>query len=232
MQALPKSAQSYIALMLVLAVITLGVSVPVALSTPTALATTVALASLIALFDFFPVKYRENHFEITISTAVKLAGIMLFDPRIAVVSACAGTVVAEWRSGRAPIKKAFNVAVMTLTVTVQAALFLVLHDPASINGAMSLQQIELLVVLAFADIAFNTSSVALVIALVSRTPVLDHWEQGWRPLLLHEATMAPLAAFIVILWGVSPWAILFAAIPMVLVRNSYQLVGQLQRQTF
>ncbi len=232
MQALPKSAQSYIALMLLLAVITLGVSAPVVLSSPTALATTAALACLIALFDFFPVKYRENHFEITISTAVKLAGIMLFDPRIAVVSAFAGTFVAEWRSGRARIKKAFNIAIMTLTVTVQAALVVVLQDSVSVNGAMSLHQIEVLVVLAFADIAFNTSAIALVISLVSHTPVLDHWEQGWRPLLLHEATMAPLAAFIVILWGVSPWAILFAAIPMVLVRNSYQLVGQLQRQTF
>jgi len=190
------------------------------------------MALLIALFDLYPVKFRENHFEITMSTAIKLAGIMLFDPRIAVIATFAGTIAAEWRSGRALVKKAFNVAVMTLTVAVQAALYLGLGAPDVVGTVISLHQIEALVVMALADIAFDTTAVAMIIALDSQTPVLDHWESGWRPLLIHDLSMAPLAAFILILWHVSPWAILFATIPLILVRNSYQLVGDLQRQTF
>ncbi|MBI5876942.1 MAG: HD-GYP domain-containing protein [Chloroflexi bacterium] len=232
MQSLPRAAQQYIILTLVLAALVVAASVPALSASASALPSAVALAALIVLFDLFPVKFRESHFEITMSTAIKLAGILLFDPRIAVLGTFVGTILAEWRAKRAPVKKMFNVAVMTVTVAVQAALFMALGASDVAGVVISLHQIVALVLMATVDIAFNTTAVALIIALVSCSPVVDHWVTGWKPLLVHELSMAPLAAFIVILWHISPWAILFASIPLVLVRNSYQLVGDLQRQTF
>jgi putative nucleotidyltransferase with HDIG domain len=43
--------------------------------------------------------------------------------------------------------------------------------------------------------------------------------------------MVPLGAFIAVLWRLSPWAVLFAAIPLLLVRYSYEMVRTLRRQT-
>lgn len=231
MRTLPYAAQLYILIVLALATAMTVVCTPAVFANTFNLALFVVFACLIALFDLYPVVFKESQFETTVSTAIKIAGILLFDPRVVVVATCFGTAISEARIERAPVKKAFNIGQMTLTDGVLAATYLLLHEPVR-SVFFSLHEIAVLAALAFVELGFNNLAVSMIVALTTRTSVITHWLEGSRPIILHNLSMVPLGAFIAILWNASPWAILFAAIPLVLVRNSYQLVGELRRQTF
>ena len=185
---------------------------------------------MIALVDLYPVLIHENRMETTISTAVKISALLLFDPSVVVVGAFLGTAMAELRLKRPYFKKIFNVSEMTLTYTVLIAIYAVVRDAG--QGIVDTpRNIAALGLLAVSDLVFNNLTVSLVVALATRSPLHHLWLESWKPIVWHDLSIVPLGAFIAILWQTSPWAVLFAALPLFLVRHSYHLVGELRRQT-
>lgn len=234
MRELNRPAQIYILLIFGLGLAAVLASLYAIVIEPAASLIVVALTIIIALLDRYPVLLNTNKansgVEITISVAVKMAITLLLPPPIVVLSVFGGTVLGETLLRRPWYKLIFNVGMMTIIWTVVPELYDLVHDPnAPLLG--SAQNLLALVALGVSDVVMNGVLVSLVIALVTRIPVTYAWAQNYKPLVVHDLSMLPIGLFIYILWQYTPWSVLLAALPLFVMRHSYQLVSDLGRQT-
>ncbi|HZQ07846.1 MAG TPA: HD-GYP domain-containing protein [Anaerolineae bacterium] len=234
MNDLPRLARLYIFLICGLGLAAVIASLLALTLGQSAVLTIVALALVIALLDIYPVTLyvyqTSGGVEVTISVAAKMAAILLLPPPIVILSVFAGTLFSELWLKRVWYRLLFNVGMMTVNFAVVAVVYNQLHDPTvSILG--SVQNVVALAAMGASDIVLNSILVALVIALATQSPVHSVWAQNSRPLLLQDLSMLPIAVFLYILWDYTPWAVLLALVPLIVMRRSYQLVADLRRQT-
>jgi putative nucleotidyltransferase with HDIG domain len=71
----------------------------------------------------------------------------------------------------------------------------------------------------------------MVIALATQAPIGYVWRRNFHPNILHDMSMLPIAVFIYILWMYNPWSVALAALPLFVMRHSYQIVYDLGRQS-
>ncbi|TAH50342.1 MAG: HD-GYP domain-containing protein [Chloroflexota bacterium] len=234
MNELPRPAQVYIWLIFGLGLAAAFASLIVLPVEPTTVLIVIALAIIIAALDHYPVtlysSQKNGAVEITISVAVKIAAILLLPPPFVIVAVFGGTVLAELWLRRVWYKVLFNVGMMTVEFTVVAALYNSIHDP-SVPLLGSVQNILALVALGLGDVLLNGFLVSMIIALATQSPIRYVWAQNYKPLILHDLSMLPIGVFIYILWQFSPWSVILAALPLILMRQSYHLVAELRRQT-
>lgn len=234
MNELPRPAQIYIWLVSGLgltAAISSLLVLPVEFTT---LLVILTLAITIAVLDHYPVRLYSNQangvVEITISIAVKIAAVLLLPPPVVVLSVFCGTLLAEVWLRRVWYKLIFNVGMVAAEFAVVSVLYSYLRDP-SVPLLGSPQNIFALVALGISDVVLNGIFVCMVIALATKSPIRYIWEQNYRPLVLYDLSMVPIGVFIYILWIYSPWSIVLAAVPLLVMRHSYKLVNELRRQT-
>src|SRR5438045_8513708 len=103
-----RPAQIYIGALFALAVFSFVFSAIVVVTHAEWIITALILAVLIALLDLFPVRVRDQSIEITVSTAVKIAGLLMFEPSVVIAGVFIGTTLAELRIQRANVKRVFN----------------------------------------------------------------------------------------------------------------------------
>lgn len=234
MNVLPRPALFYIALIFGLALAAVLASVGAIIAQPGYALYVVGIAVVIAALDLYPVsfysKLTNNIIEFTTSVAVKFAAILLLPPPVVVLGMFFGTLLAENWLGRVWYKVMFNVGMMTIQCAVVAVLYRSLYDP-SVPLLGSAQNLFALVMLGVGDFLLNSVLVALVIALATGTAVYGVWLRSNKSLFLHELSMLPIGVFIYILWQYSPWTIILAALPLFVMRHSYQLIADLERQT-
>jgi putative nucleotidyltransferase with HDIG domain len=231
MRALPRPAQFYISALFALAFVSFVLSVPVFAIRLDSLVAVFVLSLLIAVLDLYPVILRGNETETTISTAVKVSGLLMFEPGVVIASVFIGTLLAELRMPRASVKKIFNVSEMTVTYTALAFVYHALQGDST-TVVETPRNLVALGGLAVSDLVINSLVVSLVIALATRSSVLYVWSENSRRIIWHDLSMVPLGAFMTLLWRLAPWSVAFAAVPLVLVRYSQQLVADLHRQTY
>jgi len=119
---------------------------------------------------------------------------------------------------------------MTITYAVMALVYSTIQG--SVHGIIeSPVDLFALGALALTDLTLNPLLVSLVVSLAEDTSLRYIWSENFKPIIWHDLSMFPLGAFIALLWRVSPWAVLFATVPLLLVRYSYELVETLRRQT-
>jgi len=192
------------------------------------------LAITIATLDLFPVSLysvqKNNIVEITISVAVKMAAVLLLPPPVVVLAVFAGTLLAEAWLQRVWYKLIFNTGMLTINSAVAVIVYASLHNP-NVPLLGSAQNLAALIALGLSDVAINSILVSVAIALATRTSVLYVWAQNCRPVILHDLSMLPIGVFIYILWQYNPLSIVLAAIPLFVLRYSYQLVSNLRSQT-
>lgn len=234
MNDLPLAARFYIALIFGLGLGVAFLAVPGVLTHPALIFTTLALMLLNALLDYYPVRLytneAHNSVEITVSIAIKMASILLVPLPVVVLSAFGGTLLAELWLRRVWYRLVFNVGAMTLNCLIIAILYTVIHQPnVPIFG--SPQNLLALAVLGISDIAVNGFLISTVIALATKSPIDYIWRQTFKPAVVHDLTMLPLGVFIYILWQYEPFSVVLAALPLFVMRYSYQLVADLGRQT-
>lgn len=234
MRALPRLAQWYIWLLFGLALGIVALCLPALFTEPTSVLLVLGIGLTIAILDLYPVRLfslqKSNVVEVTISVAVKMAAILLLSPSLAVLSVFVGTLLGEGMVRRVWYKYIFNIGMMTVECAIVAVLYNLLHDPnATLLG--SPQNILALVVLGLSDFAVNSLLVSLVISLATLSPIRYVWVQNYKPLVLHELSMLPIGVFIYILWLYSPWTVILAALPLFVMRHSYELIAELGRQT-
>jgi putative nucleotidyltransferase with HDIG domain len=234
MHILPKPAQYYIIILCALATVAGAGSLLVVATRPEYLLASIVIGCLIAVLDMYPIVGQpivgKHQIETIVSTAVKVAAILLFEPSVGIVATIIGSIISEMRFDRPYYKKLFNISSITLTYTVIPFVYWLIQD--NNTGIVdSPRNFLALGGLAFTDLIINSLTVSMVVALVTKGSLSYIWSQNSKPMILHDLSMVPLGAFIAILWRVSPWAVLFAVVPMALARYSYEMVRTLQRQT-
>ncbi len=230
MPKLSLSTRIYILLLATASVFVLAVSVALFQHDPSQWIVILVFAVGIATFDLIPIKFYGSSMEATISSAVKFACVLLFPPTAVALTIFFGTVMGEFPVKRAWVKKVFNVSQMTLSWTVTALVYWILHDPTA-NFLGSLQNILVISLAGLTDFGVNSLLVSLVVSFANHLPLRYVWSQNFPKAILHELSMVPLGAFLAILWQFNPVSLPLAALPLLVVRHAYLVADQLQRQT-
>ncbi len=231
MKDLPWSARIYIALLTALAASAVFYSVGLLQAAPGDWLIVLLVAVAVGVLDAFPIAVYGERIEITISTAVKFAVVLLYAPPVAILGTALGTALGEVAAKRSmSIKKVFNVAVMIATITVVAAFYALLHDPQS-NLIGSTQSIAAVALAGVAGFAANSMLVSLVISLAAHIPFRYLWWRNAARVVWHDLSMVPLGAFLAVLWQFNPLSVLLAGLPLLVVRHAYKTANDLQQQT-
>jgi putative nucleotidyltransferase with HDIG domain len=230
MRTLSLPARLYVICLSTLAFGAAVASALIVFSRPELLIPAFVLTAVVAAFDSYPVVIHGDQTETTISTAVKVSAILLFSPSVVIMGTFVGTAIAELRLERKPIKKLFNVSAMTTIYAVMALVYGTIQG--SVHGIIETPvDLFALGALALTDLVLNSLIVSLIVSLADHTSLRYVWSENFKPIIWHDFSMVPLGAFIALLWRLSPWAVLFAAVPLLLVRYSYEMVRTLRRQT-
>lgn len=184
----------------------------------------------VALLDAIPIKPYGSSVEMTISNVAKFASVLMFPPAVPVLATFLGTFGGELRSKRRWFKRLFNVSIMTITLAVVVAIYSFLN-PTESNLLSSPQNMIAVVLAGLADFGVNSILVGTVISFADGIPLRYVWLQNYPKVIIYDLTMIPLAVFVAILWGYSPFTIILVILPLMVVRHSYETANHLQRQT-
>lgn len=234
MKDLPRTARLYVLVIFGLGLFAVFISLPLLARELALIPLLILLVVLEGVLDLFPIRLLtsepHNSLEITISVAVRMAAILLVPLPVVIVSSFGGTLLAEVLVRRAAPKLIFNVGAITVNSMVIGAFFHLLYEPAApLLG--SAQNLLALATLGVGDVLVNGLLISMVIALATGSPIAFVWAQNFRPHILHDVTMLPLAVFAYILWQYNPWSVALVALPLLVMHHSYQLVADLSRQT-
>ncbi len=230
MISLPRKARIYIFLLTALMVGAVSLSFLNLGTNLTAWIPVAFVAVGIAVLDAVPIDLYGEQVDITLSNAVKFAAVLLYPPPIVVLGTFVGTLSGEIPAKRAWFKKLFNVSLLTLTWSLVAWAYQVVHQ-SNIDFFGSFQNIFALLVAGAIDFLFNSILVALVITITAKLPFRYVWSRNYREIIWHELSMIPLGAFLAVLWRFNPVSVVLAALPLLVVRHSYQVANDLQGQT-
>jgi putative nucleotidyltransferase with HDIG domain len=187
-------------------------------------------AVAVALLDAFPI-VPLHQVEITISNSAKFAVLLLYPPPVVILGAFLGTALYELRAKRSTwVKKVFNVSEMAVTWLVVAWVYALLHQP-QVDYFGSIQNVIALIGSGLVDFVVNSVMVCLVISFAVNLPFRYIWLRNLRQVIWHELSIIPLGTIIAVLWQFNPVSIVLAALPLEVVRRSYKIVNDLQRQT-
>ena len=230
MGSLPWKARLYIVLLTALAASAVLFSA-LAIGNNLDLWAVVGIAAIaIAILDAFPI-LPLHQVEMTISDSAKFAVMLLYPPPVVILAAFIGTALYELRARRTTwVKKVFNVSEMAVTYLVVAWIYALLHQP-QLDYFSSVQNAIAVVGSGLVDFVVNSVLVCLVISLAANQSFRYIWLRNYRLVMWHELSIIPLGTMIAILWRFNPISIVLAGLPLEVVRRSYKILNQLQRQT-
>jgi putative nucleotidyltransferase with HDIG domain len=230
MKALPRGAQFFIIVVFGLGAVAAFSTLPALASNPPLIVPTILLSVIIAVLDLLPVPFRKNQAEFLLSTAIKLAGVIVMPAPVVLLAVFCGTILSESWLRKAWFRLIFNVGSLTITVLIDILLYSLLHQPG--YGIIdSFQNVGAVLVLGISDITINSLAMSLILALTARMPVRSVWDDTFKPVLWHEMTMLPIGVFIAMLWKVTPWSVVLSIPPLLLARHAYKMVTDLEWQT-
>ncbi|NLG28398.1 MAG: HD-GYP domain-containing protein, partial [Chloroflexi bacterium] len=128
-------------------------------------------------------------------------------------------------------KAMFNTSEMILTTACMAVSYELIYDGMARNPFHSLQNGLALVLLLLVYFVVNMGLVSTMVSLATGIGLRHIVRSNSRDLFWTHLTVVPLGAAMAVLWEYGPWAVLGLVLPVVLVRQSYQFVSQLHRQT-
>jgi len=231
MRSLPRIAQAYILSIVALALVAVGLACFYASWNAPLVAQILLFAFLVALADLYPIVLPfENNAEITVSCAVKTAAAIIYGPSATVLITVLGTLGAEIGLHRDWYKSAFNTAEMTLTFGIAALGYEVLHVGSRMPFE-SLRNAGAVMLIMITYFVINTGLVTTVVALTTGAAYGRLWRVNFRDITWDSLTIIPLGAVMATMWQNQWWSIITLALPLVVVRQSLQYIGDLQRQT-
>ncbi len=187
------------------------------------------VAVAISLLDAFPI-FLALQVETTVSSIIKFAAVLLCPAPVVTLAAFIGTLFAEVRVKRTWFKMSFNVAEMTIAWTMGAWFYDLFHQPG-VDYLASPQNILAPLLAGLVVFVVNSFLLTLVISLASRTPFRFVLFQNIPPVIWQELSILSLGIFLAVLWRYNPLTIVLAVIPLVVVRQSFEMANQLELQT-
>lgn len=231
MSSLPLKARIYIAVVYLACVALVANAFKSASLSPLLLAYMAFFVAGICIADLYPIVLPfEGNAEITVSCALKAAVAILYGPHITVFVTLVGTLLAELLLRRAWYKALFNAAEMTLTFAAIGAIYELLYDGVRVPFHSVQNGIALLCIMA-GYFVINTGLVTLVVSLTTGANLWRLWKGTFLEAWWSNLTIIPLGAATATLWQYSWWSVFALVLPMYIVRQSLQFIGEIQRQT-
>lgn len=231
MRDLPFKLSLYIA---VLSLLAIGLSVGAVMQCFTSLNGLLAVAIFsLAIFvsDLYPIRLpTTDQAEVTVSCAFKTAAAIVYGPWVAIPAAMIGTFLAELAMKREWYKALFNAAEMTLTTAAMAAVYELLQTGSRMpfgSARNGLAVVAMMLTYAFT----NTGLVAGVMAVARHMSLFHVWSSNFRDSIWNNLTIIPTGAVIAALWLLNPWSVLFLVLPVIVLRRSFEYIGELRNQT-
>lgn len=230
MRSLPPVARIYILLLVALAVgAVLFSAIQIGIDSSLWLAVVIVVAG-IALLDAMPVDLFGEKVEITFSSSVKIASILLYPPPVTIIGTFIGTLVGEFTQTRSAIKKAFNIAQLTVSYGIGAIVFRAVFVPLPDFGGM-LQNLLAFLLASSLPVFVNWILLSLVISLATQTALLYTLKDTIRQVGWYEFIHPALGGILAILWQFHPLSILLTIVIFLMIKHSYQIAVQMQQQT-
>lgn len=230
MSALSQTARLYILLLIALAVGAVLFSISRLANILESGIAVLIVALGIALLDTAPVLLFGSKVETTLSGAVKVAAILIYPPQVAILGIFFGTLVGELPAKRPWFKKAFNISQLTASFGIAAFVFGIIHTPQA-DYFGSLQNLAAFLLAGFGPFLVSWVLVSFIVSLVSQVPLYYVLKQNFRQVGWYELSNPVLGAILAILWQYNPISILLIGLLFFLMRHSYQVAVQLQKQT-
>ena len=231
MRSLPKLVQLYIAMLALATIVLLAIAFPLLLQERSDLVAIAVFALGIFLADVFPIilPYQQKA-EVTVSGAFKIGAAMLLGWPITAWITMIGTFAAEIKVERLWYRAVFNISQMTLTFAAVATCYHLVSDgtPSPVH---SIQNVVAFLLMGLTYYLMNTILVSFVIALTSQVSVWHIWRVNFRDISWHNLTVVPLGGILALLWESSPLAMILLVLPLAVVRESFRVSADLQRQT-
>lgn len=183
-----------------------------------------------ALAGLFPVAMPRRFFEITASTAVNIAAVLLFPFSLAILITAIGSITTELRQHRVWYKRMFNISHHIVTYSALHVVFLL---SSSGYGIFLKDWREALALILFGITFYflDTSLVVLVVALTGRIPFLYIWQTNLRNIMWHQISMICTGLLLAFLWTLQPWSSVLIVLPLIILRQSFALTALLESQT-
>jgi len=189
----------------------------------------IAVASVAADRFTLSVSHGGEEEEFSLADAVWVAAIVLAHPGVPTVGAAAGALCWQLARRLPPAKIAFNVGQVALALTA-AELVWGLADPAPAPDQTAAW--ALAVAAAAAAFAVNTTTVALIIALVQRAPFREILLGSLRVSTLQWGGNVAIGLLAALAWHVNPAGLVLVAVPLGLVYLAYRewVAGLVERE--
>ncbi len=230
MSSLPQTARFYILFLIALAVgAVLFSAIRISGNLSLWIAVLIVTAG-ITFLDATPVALFGEKIETTLSGAVKVAAILIYPTAVVIIGTFLGTLLGEVLAKRPWFKKAFNVSQLTNSFGVAAIVFGVIHTPQA-DYFGTLQNLVAFLLAGFGPFFISWILVSFIVSLVSQSPLYYVLKQNFRQVGWYELSNPVLGAILAILWQYNPISILLIGLLFLLMRHSYQVAVQLQKQT-
>jgi putative nucleotidyltransferase with HDIG domain len=197
---LPRTAQTYIASVVLLGVITVGHAVALVIGSDIG-PEWLILAGLTVVTGSFSIKVPAVNARLSASDAFVFAAILSFGPYVATIIVAVETLIlTSWQPGRSRSlpRAMFNVSAGAISVWAAAKIFAALTLPVAPLESMRLQQLLIPVVaLALTYFAVNSWLVAIALGFERKTSAWRIWRQHFTWLGLNYLAGASLALLLV-----------------------------------
>jgi putative nucleotidyltransferase with HDIG domain len=221
----------YIGVLLVLTVSLATLSLASLSFSPGIVLIIVIFALAVCIADLYPIVLPfEGNAELTVSCAFNTVAAITFGPYTTIIIALVGTTLAEVILRRTWYKTVFNTAQITLTFATMSLAYELLYDGVRVPFH-SLQNTAAMGCMLLIYFLLNTGLVATIVSLSTGTTFVHIWRTNLRALSWNDLTVIPLGAVMAMLWDYRPWSIFALLLPLAVVRQSFQFVNDLQRQT-
>ncbi|MGM0401139.1 MAG: HD domain-containing phosphohydrolase [Chloroflexota bacterium] len=231
MKALPTRVYIYISVLCFIAFLIVGYSLRVTSFTRPLVLQMVIFALAIFLGDLYPIVLpSRGSAEITVSCAFKTAAAMIFGPWVTVLMTLLGTLLAEIVMRKEWYKAVFNISEMVITSVSLGLGYRLLYDGRP-EPFVSLQNVGAVGAIVLIYLLVNIGLVTTLMSLLSGVSFSHIYRANFQSSIWNNLTIIPVGALLAHLWLYQPWSVLSLVLPIIVVRKSFQFIGEFQEQT-
>jgi len=192
------------------------------------------VAAVVAESNPIPLPTRGGHdesgMEMSISTAIYVAAMLLVGPALGSMVAALTSIVTDWRARKPAVKVLFNAAQLVLTISITGAIYwLVTSSPRRFDDPYHVAWLGIALAL---HLALNTGLVSIAVALAEGLGPWEVWNTTNRRTLPQYVGMQSVGVVGFLLWTTTPWTVLLLALPAVTIYLAFKLVAQLRVETW
>lgn len=216
---MPGALKVYLLIIYAAAAVLAAVLIPqlAAVTIPWPATIAVLLCALIA--DLLPNAYR--NVEASATDALLMAGTLLLPPPVLAVVIVLATLPSELLARKEWFKVGFNLAYRLILFQFIALVAVQWGGLPDVGDVLMPLLLCISVTLLYTLI--TTVSIAAVIALLQRAPLIQTWREEWRALSLFDLALIPYGIMLAWLWQISVSAFVVGILPLAIVHRAFNV---------